>query len=147
MGATTTKRRRVKVNESAPTITIGMADQAAETARPVMRDEQECFVVLCLNIRNVLIGAPFVASIGTAYSVEVHPRDVWREAVKRNAAGVIVLHNHPSGDATPSADDLLLTKRLRSVGDLLGIPCVDHIVVTAMSHQSISEWELSHGAV
>lgn len=119
---------------------IGNVKDAARIARPVMRlSEQETFVVLCLTVRNTLIGEPHVIAIGTLTSVEVHPRDVFRAAIAANAAGIVVLHNHPSGDPTPSAEDVELTRRLKACGDLLSIPVVDHVVVTAERCISIAE--------
>jgi DNA repair protein RadC len=117
---------------------VNDAEDAARIARPVMLDEQETFVVLCLTVRNTLIGEPHVIAIGTVTGVEVHPRDVFRAAVAANAAGIVVLHNHPSGDLTPSAEDIQLTRRLKACGDLLGIPVVDHVVVTRDRHGSIT---------
>lgn len=119
---------------------VSNAEDAARLARPVMRlAEQETFVVLCLTVRNALIGDPHVVALGTVTGVEVHPRDVFRAAIAANAACVVVLHNHPSGDPTPSADDVALTRRLKACGDLLGIPVIDHVVVTADRHVSIVE--------
>lgn len=66
---------------------------------------------------------------GSLTSVEVHPRDVFRQLIRVGAAAVIFAHNHPSGDPTPSAQDIALTARLREVGDLVGIPVLDHVVV------------------
>jgi DNA repair protein RadC len=111
--------------------TVNNAEDAARLARPAMlMAEQETFVVLCLTVRNTLIGNPHVVAIGTVTGVEVHPRDVFRAAVTANAARIVVLHNHPSGDPTPSADDIALTRRLKACGELIGIPVVDHVVVT-----------------
>lgn len=101
--------------------------------------EQETFVALYLTVRNTLVGEPHVVAIGCLTSVEVHPRDVFRGAIAANAAGIVILHNHPSGDPTPSAEDIELTRRLKACGDLLGIPVVDHVVVTADRHVSIAE--------
>jgi DNA repair protein RadC len=119
---------------------VADVDAAARLARPVMRlAEQETFVALYLTVRNALIGEPRVVAIGTVTGVEVHPRDVFRGAIAANAAGVVVLHNHPSGDPTPSAEDIELTRRLKACGDLLGIPVVDHVIVTADRCTSIAE--------
>lgn len=119
---------------------IGTPEEAARIARPVMRmAEQETFVVLCLSIRNTLLAPPFVVAIGSVANVEVHPRDVFREGIKRNAAGMVLLHNHPSGDPTPSTDDIAITKRLRAAGEIIGIPIVDHVVVTVDHYYSLSE--------
>ena len=135
------RRRGVRAADCAPVgRAIGCAEDAAHLARPVMRlAEQETFVALYLTIRNTLIGEPQVVAIGTLTSVEVHPRDVFRAAIAANAAGIVVLHNHPSGDPTPSAEDVELTRRLKACGDLIGIPVVDHVVVTADRHVSIAE--------
>lgn len=117
---------------------VTSALDAATVIRPLCRKEQETFVVLSLNIRNMLLGAHVIA-IGTAFSVEVHPRDVFREAIKRNAAAIVIAHNHPSGDPTPSAADYELTRRLRESGELLGIPVIDHVVVAGASYRSLAE--------
>lgn len=118
---------------------ISDAEDAARIARPVMRlAEQETFVMLCLTVRNTLVGEPHVVAIGTLTGVEVHPRDVFRGAIAANAAGIVVLHNHPSGDPTPSAEDIELTRRLKACGDLLRIPVIDHVVVTADRSVSIA---------
>lgn len=129
---TTSKKTATRAADSAPA-------NARTIVGPVMLSEQETFVVLCLTIRNTLLGEPRVVAIGTATGVEVHPRDVFRAAVAANAAGIVVLHNHPSGDPTPSVEDVDLTRRLKACGDLLGIPVVDHVVVTADGHASIAE--------
>ena len=138
------RRRATRAADSAPAKTsrpvVGDAAIAAALARPFMRlAEQETFVALYLAVRNTLVGEPQVVAIGTLTSVEVHPRDLFRGAIAANAAGIVVLHNHPSGDPTPSTEDVELTRRLKACGDLLGIPVVDHVVVTADRHVSIAE--------
>ena len=138
------KQRASRAADSSParvtSTLVGTPATAAVLARPVMRlTEQETFVALYITVRNTLIGDPHVVAIGSLTSVEVSPRDVFREAIMRNAAGIVVLHNHPSGDPTPSGDDLELTKRLKTCGDLLGIPVMDHVVVTEDRYVSISE--------
>ena len=101
--------------------------------------EQETFVVLMLTVRNTLIGTPVVVAIGTLTGVEVHPRDVFRAAITNNAAGIVLAHNHPSGDPTPSPEDRELTRRMKAAGELLGIPVMDHVVVTDDSFVSLAE--------
>jgi DNA repair protein RadC len=71
-----------------------------------------------------------LVAIGSLSSVEVHPREVFRPLVRAGMHSVIAVHNHPSGDATPSEADLELTRRLADVGVLVGIPLLDHLVVT-----------------
>lgn len=100
--------------------------------------QQEVFIVLGLDIRNGLLDVVEVAR-GSAYAVEVHPREVFRPLIRMAAAGGVVVHNHPSGDPTPSPEDVALTRRLREVGGLLGIPIIDHVVVGEQSFRSIAE--------
>ncbi len=101
--------------------------------------QQEVFIVLGVDIRNGLLDVVEVAR-GTVHGVEVHPREVFRPLVRMAAAGGVVVHNHPSGDPTPSTDDIALTRRLRAVGDLIGIPIIDHVVIADGGFRSIAEW-------
>jgi len=138
--ATATATRAADCALTSPRVLVADPADAARLARPVMRlADQETFVALYLTVRNTLVGDPHVVAIGTLTSVEVHPREVFREAIRRGAAGIVVLHNHPSGDPTPSPEDFELTRRLKTCGDLIGIPVVDHVVVTADRHASIAE--------
>ncbi len=89
---------------------------------------REHFLVLYLNSRNVVIHEETV-SIGSLNANIVHPREVFRPAISRSAAAVILAHNHPSGDVTPSQEDLNLTARLVEAGRLLGIEVLDHLIV------------------
>lgn len=98
----------------------------------------EHFVVLYLNMRHAVVARQTVG-IGSLGSVEVHPREVFRGACIAGAAAVIVVHNHPSGEAVPSAEDLALTRRLVASGSLLGIPVLDHVVIGDGSWTSIAE--------
>lgn len=100
---------------------------------------QEVFIVLGLDIRNGLLDVVEVAR-GTVHGVEVHPREVFRPLVRMAAAGAVVVHNHPSGDPTPSQEDIELTRRLRAVGELIGIPVVDHVVVSDTGFRSVAEF-------
>jgi DNA repair protein RadC len=90
--------------------------------------DREAFVVLLLNVKHRVI-AEEVVSIGILDSSLIHPREVFKAAVAGSAAGIIVAHNHPSGDPKPSAQDAGVTKRLRKAGEILGIPVVDHVIV------------------
>lgn len=89
---------------------------------------REVFAVLTLNTKNKLIDR-HVAAVGTLDSCMVHPRDVFRQAIIDNASAVIVSHNHPSGDPSPSAEDVRLTRQLVEAGRILGIRVLDHIVL------------------
>ncbi len=86
------------------------------------------FMVVCLNKINEILSSDIVA-LGTLDRTYLHPRDVFRNAVRNNAAHIILLHNHPSGDCTPSFSDFETTKELIKVGDILGIPVLDHLIV------------------
>lgn len=88
----------------------------------------EHFGVLTLNTKH-RITAFKILSIGTLDAAIVHPRDVFRAAIEANAAAVIVFHNHPSGDPTPSTPDVELSSRLAAAGVLLGIDLIDHVIV------------------
>lgn len=99
---------------------------------------QELFIVIGVDIRNGVLDVVEVAR-GSVHGVEVHPREVFRPLVRMAAAGGVVVHNHPSGDPTPSQDDIALTRRLRAVGDVLGIPIVDHVVLGDGKFRSIAE--------
>jgi DNA repair protein RadC len=96
------------------------------------------FLVIGIDIRNGLLDIVEVAR-GSLNAVEVHPREVFRPLVRMAAAGGVVVHNHPSGDPSPSDEDLSLTERLREAGDLLGVPVIDHIVIGAQRYRSIGE--------
>ena len=101
--------------------------------------QQEVFLAIGLDVRNGLLDVVEVAR-GSVAGVEVHPREVFRPLVRMAAAGAVLVHNHPSGDPTPSYEDVELTRRLRSAGEMLGIPVVDHVVVTDRQFRSIAEW-------
>ena len=101
--------------------------------------QQEVFLAIGVDIRNGVLDIVEVAR-GTVHGVEVHPREVFRPLIRMAAAGGVVVHNHPSGDPTPSAEDVALTRRLRAVGELLGVPIIDHVVIGDRGFRSISEW-------
>lgn len=89
----------------------------------------EKVIALHLNVKHVLIGV-HVVSIGALDVSIVHPREVFKAACLSNAAGLVLVHNHPSGDPTPSSDDHAMVARLRDVGVLLGIELLDALIVT-----------------
>ena len=99
---------------------------------------QEVFLVLALDCRNGVLDEIEVAR-GSLTAVAVHPREVFRPLIRQAAAAAVVVHNHPSGDPTPSVEDVMLTRRLRSIGELIGIPLVDHVVIGDTSYASIAE--------
>ncbi len=90
--------------------------------------DREHFWALALSTRNHLIKVIEV-SVGSLNASIVHPRELFKEAVRLSAASVVVVHNHPSGDPTPSGADIQLTRRLVKAGDVLGIELLDHVVI------------------
>ena len=92
-------------------------------------DRQESFMVLLLNTKNRLIGIPRECTRGLLDSSPVHPREIFREAVRYSAASVILAHNHPSGDPSPSEADRALTRRIREASDLMQIRFLDHVII------------------
>lgn len=113
------------------------ADVAARVRRLLGAEPVECFAVLLLDARQRVIDA-VVVHRGTLSEVSVHPREVLRPAIQAGAHSVICAHNHPSGDPDPSDADVELTRRLVEAGRLMGIPVLDHLVVTAKRHVSLS---------
>ncbi len=110
------------------------------------RGEQENFLVLPVTARFTPLSDPIFATRGTVSSTPVHPRDVFREAVRWGAHSVIVAHNHPSGDPTPSAKDLSLTRRLVEISQLMAIPLLDHLVLATAPDSSPGDFVSIRGA-
>lgn len=122
---------------------VSNPDDVAELLRgQAARLPTESFWVLLLNVRNEVLGIRESAR-GTLTGVDVHPRDVFQAALLANAAAVVVAHNHPSGTHEASQDDLALTKRLKEAGELLGVPVLDHIVLSSTGYTSIAELSVS----
>lgn len=89
---------------------------------------QETFHVLMLSTKNTLLNR-VLASIGIVDATLVHPREVFRQAVMENATVIVLVHNHPSGDPSPSAEDIRITRQIVEAGKILGIEVADHIIV------------------
>jgi DNA repair protein RadC len=100
--------------------------------------KQEHFVCLFLNMKNHVIGKETVF-VGSLNSSIVHPREIFRSAIKRSAASIICLHNHPSGDPTPSPEDIQVTKRLVEAGELMGVDLLDHVIIGDQEYISLKE--------
>ena len=99
---------------------------------------QEKFIALFLNSKNIIIKQKTIF-MGTLNSAIVHPREIYSEAVKCASNAIIVLHNHPSGDTTPSLEDIKTTDRLRECGDILGIQLLDHVIIGDHTYLSMVE--------
>lgn len=116
----------------------GPADVAAVYG-PLMRDlPREVFKVVLLNTANVIVG-DFEASAGGLAASIVEPRRVFQQAILENAAAVICLHNHPSGNPEPSREDVRVTKQLVEAGRLVGIPVHDHLIIAGGTYTSLAE--------
>ncbi len=108
---------------------IRMASDAAGLFRQFLdATDREQFLLLCLNTKNEPT-AIHTVSVGSLDASIVHPRETFKIAILSNSASIIVAHSHPSGDPTPSREDIEVTKRLQEAGELLGITVLDHIVV------------------
>lgn len=119
-------------------------DVAAFVRSAIGRKPQEYFIALLLDARQNVIDARGV-SVGSLAEVSVHPRELFRDAVRIGAHSVIIAHNHPSGDAEPSEADVDLTHRMAEVGRLVGIPVLDHLVVTPDDFSSLAQLGLLPG--
>lgn len=108
---------------------VHTSQDVATLMGPLVADlDREGFWVVLLNGKNRAIGLNLV-SIGALTAALVHPREVLKPAILGNAAAIILVHNHPSGDPAPSAEDIALTTRLWQAGDLMGIRVLDHIIL------------------
>lgn len=146
--------RRYKLKEATVRLVLREGNEALYNAEPLtnperaikvvmdfMKDlDREHVVVINLNISNKPINY-HIASIGGIDSSIVDVRNIFKAALLSNARQIIMLHNHPSGDTTPSANDLVATTKVVSAGRLLDIPCIDHIIVGGESgfYNSLAE--------
>ncbi|TVQ64715.1 MAG: JAB domain-containing protein [Spirulina sp. DLM2.Bin59] len=121
--------KRAFILRPAPQAIIDSPQSAADAlSHDLMWQHQERFAVLLLNTKNALLGRQ-VVSIGTATETLAHPRDIFREAVRKNATRLVIAHNHPSGITDPSPEDIQLTAQLLQGGQLLAIPILDHVIL------------------
>jgi len=117
-------------------------EQAYKSVQAKLKGKKkEHFYILCLDTRNRVCTKKQV-SVGNLDSSIVHPREVFKDAVSSLAASVIFVHNHPSGELEPSSEDISLTKRLVEAGELLGIPVLDHIIVSDRGYTSLKSRNL-----
>ena len=114
------------------------SDVARITQLLIGESAQEHFLVVLLDVKNRVLGYS-ETSRGGIDTCPVDPRIVFRTALAVGASSLIAAHNHPSGDCTPSTDDIILTRRLKEAGELLGIPLLDHVIVTDSGTTSLRE--------
>ena len=121
--------RRAALRTPGQRPTVSQAEDVARLCGPQLRgSDREHFWALALNTKNQLLRI-FEVSVGSLNASIVHPRELFKEAVRLSAASLVVVHNHPSGDPTPSGADIQLTRRLVKAGDVLGIEVLDHVIV------------------
>jgi len=104
----------------------------------LLGSDRELFVCLHLDTKHALISWE-VVSVGSLTTSIVHPREVFKAAILANASAVVLCHNHPSGDPTPSAADMELTRRLSKAGDMVGIEVLDHVILAGERHVSLKQ--------
>ena len=121
---------------------INSPEKASTYFHSVMDEiyDKEAFVVAFLNTKNRVIDHE-VVSVGTINSSIVHPREVFRNAIINKANAVIICHNHPSGDLTPSTEDINITKRLKETGNLLGIKVLDHLIINGINQHEVFSFQ------
>ena len=131
--------RRLELFESSPKFKINSPEDVYRRLYPAMREsKKEHFIELCLDTKNQVIKEDTI-SIGSLNANVVHPREVFRTALNESAAHIIVAHNHPSGDPTPSREDIEITKKLVESGKILGIEVLDHVIIGDCRHFSMKE--------
>ena len=131
--------RRTQSQGETPQISFKRSLDVANHYLPLMRDlRKEVFRVLLLNRANRLIREVTVSE-GTLEASIVHPRDVFREALLEPASGIILIHNHPSGNPAPSEEDLRITKQLVDAGRMLGIKVYDHLILAGETYRSLAD--------
>jgi DNA repair protein RadC len=131
--------RRISQSKLKQTYVIKSPEDAAKYMMESMRHlQKEHFVVLFLNTKHHIIEHETL-SIGSLNASIVHPREVFKAAIKRSSASIICLHNHPSGDPTPSPEDIQMTRRLTEAGEIIGIELLDHIIIADDQFISLKE--------
>jgi DNA repair protein RadC len=131
--------RRIQSQKDGGKSSFKRSSDVANHYLPLMRDlRKEVFKVLLLNRANRLIKEVTISE-GTLDASIVHPRDVFREAILETASGILLIHNHPSGNSSPSEEDLRITKQLVEAGRLLGIKVYDHIILAGEDYRSLAD--------
>ncbi len=131
-------RRMANSRFTMPVIIRSPQDAAEILTEQLRYLQKEHFVCLFLNTKNHVIGQETL-SMGSLNASIVHPREVFRAAIKCSSASIICAHNHPSGDPTPSPEDISLTSRLIQAGEIIGIDVLDHLIIGDSSFVSLKE--------
>lgn len=134
-------KRSLKIQEETLPIIRSTKNVIAQAVY-LRQKTREHLMTIYLNARSEMIWKKESTFIGTLNASLVHPREIFTEALKYNAASVILVHNHPSGDAEPSEDDLTITKRIVEAGKIMGIDVLDHVIITKTKTFSFKENKL-----
>ena len=124
--------------KKAVNVQISEASEVYKLFNQFSEEKQELFLVVSLNTKNKIINT-HISSIGTLDSSTIHPRDIFIEAIRNNASGIILIHNHPSGDVNPSNEDLKVTKLLKNISNIIGIKLLDHLIISKDQFFSFQE--------
>lgn len=131
--------KRLSQEASAPSVDFQKPQTVAEYYMEEMRHlKQEVLKLLMLNTKAGLISETILTK-GTVNSSVISPRELFMEALQKNAVSIILLHNHPSGDPSPSKEDILVTKRIKACGDMLNVHLLDHIIIGNRRYVSFAE--------
>lgn len=117
-------------------VRLSVPEDAYSVVKRYARSKKEQFILLTLNGAHEIISVAII-SIGLVNRTVVHPREVFFKAINDLATSVIICHNHPSGKVEPSPEDIELTKRLVSAGELIGIPVLDHLIISKNGYISL----------
>ena len=109
-----------------------------EAIKKYGKNEQELFLVITLNA-DPGITAIHIASLGSSNTIVIQPREIFRHAIRDNATAIVIAHNHPSGELTPSPEDLEMTEKIIEAGKILGIKVKDHIILTKQHYYSFRQ--------
>lgn len=132
--------KRVYYTEQKEKVLLNSSKKIYEYFKNIFIEEyQECFYALYLDTKSKLISYKLLFK-GTINSSCVHPREVFKNAFLESAYSIIVIHNHPSGDSTPSKEDIKVTKTLMEIGKIMAIPVVDHIIIGNNQYYSFYEF-------
>lgn len=130
-----TKRLQATEQSGQP---VSSPSDVAQALAFIANEEQEHMVVLMLNTKNI-IKKKLIVTKGTVNSSLIHPREVFKSAIRENASAIIIGHNHPSGDPTPSREDIEVTKRMKAAGETVGIELMDHVIIGTNGYRSLKE--------
>ena len=135
-------RRTNRLNKNGFKTKIKTAEDVYNHFVDELKDKKkEQFYALYLDTKNRIIGEELI-SVGTLNASLIHPREVFNPAIKSSANAIILVHNHPSGDCTPSPEDKQVTKQIKEAGNMLGINLLDHIILGKDNYLSIKEKEI-----